>query len=243
MTRAIPEAAREIVREFEGYKAKAYKCPAGVWTVGYGHTGPEIVAGLEITKRQGELFLTEDLVKAAKRIEARIGSIVRELTPNQYAALLSFVFNLGAGDWTLWKRLKARDFDGVPAQLARFVNAGGKKLPGLVRRRNAEIELWSRDEPGTAPDVEVNSAHLRQAIVETPPAPAEKPANTPVIAAALSAAGGVPVAAKSVTDALEPYSEASPWIGQAVALVATVAAGAAVLVLVLQWLQRKAAKR
>lgn len=241
MTRTIPEAAKSLVRDFEGLRLKAYLCPAGVATIGYGHTGPEVKLGQECTQRQANLWLTDDLRIAGRRIAARIGPVVDELTDNQYAALLSFCFNLGAGDWTIWKKLKARDFDAVPAQLARFVNAGGQKVKGLVRRRNAEIELWSEDEPGAA-DVEVNSAHLRQAVVETPPAP-EKPQNVPVVTAALSACAAVPVAAKQVTDAIEPYSNASPWIGQAVAVVATVAAAAAVLVLVLQWLARQRAKR
>lgn len=242
MTRAIPSAAREIVREFEGVKLTAYKCPAGVWTIGAGHTGPEVVEGLTITKRQAELYLTEDLQKAARRLQDRIGPAVGELTENQYAALLSFVFNLGADPgWTIWKKLKARDFDAVPAQITRFVYSGGKKLNGLVRRRNAEVELWSRNEPGSADEPVPSSGALRQ--MDTPPAPAEKPASTPVITAAVSACAAVPVAVQQVQGAIAPYAGQSETVGKVVAILATIGAAAAVLMLVLNWMQRKAAKR
>lgn len=238
--RPIPDGARKIVREFEGLRLKAYLCPAGLLTIGYGHT-MAVQEGQTCTKRQAELWLTDDLAVAARRLRDRIGPVVDELTENQYGALLSFVFNLGANpDWTIWKKLKARDFDAVPAQIARFVYSGKVKLKGLVRRRNAEIELWSDDEPGSA-DEEVVSAVTRQ--TETPPAPAEKPKAAPIVTAAVSACAAVPVAAKQVTDALSPYADASPIVGQAVALVATLAAGAAVGALVLTWIQRRNAGR
>lgn len=239
MTRAIPKAAREIVREFEGLRLEAYVCPAGVLTIGYGHTGPEVKPGLKITKRQAEIYLTEDLTRAGRRIAERIGPVVSELTDNQYAALLSFVFNLGASPgWTIWKVLKARDFDAVPAQLSRFVYSGKTKLKGLVRRRNAEVALWSEEEPGSA-DEEVNSAHLRHA--ETPPAPVEKPKASPVITAAVGACAGVPVAAQQVMAAVSPYADKSEHVAKVIAVVATIAAAASVALLVLQWLQRKRA--
>lgn len=241
MSRPVPRVAADLVKRFEGYRSVAYLCPAGVWTAGWGHTGVEIVQGVTCTKRQAELWLREDLAKAGRRLEARIGKVAAELTDNQYAALLSFVFNLGsAPDWTIWKRLKARDFDAVPGQLVRFVNAGGKKLPGLVRRRNAEVELWSTDEPGSE-DRELPSSTTRA--VETPPAPAAKPATTPVVTALVGACGAVPVAAQQVTATIAPYAEHSEIVGKVVAIVATIAAAAAVAMLVLTWWQRRQAVR
>jgi len=239
--RSIPACAIELVKEFEGYRDVAYLCPANVWTCGWGHTGPEIVEGVTCTKRQAEIWLKADLSAAARRLEARIGPVVAELTENQYGALLSFVLNLGANpDWTIWKKLKARDFDAVPGQLARFVYAGKTKLRGLVRRRNAEIELWSEDEPGSA-DEHPSSAETRN--VATPPAPAEKAKNTPVVTAAVSACAAVPVAVKTVTDAVEPFADKSPLVGQLVMALATIAALATVLMLGLAWYQRQQAKR
>lgn len=240
MTRAVNAATIELVKEFEGFRAHAYLCPAGVWTCGYGHTGAEVTEKTACTKRLAEIWLAEDLTKAGARLRSRIGPVVDELTDNQYGALCSFVFNLGADPgWTIWKKLKARDFDAVPAQIVRFVYAGGKKLNGLVRRRNAEVELWSRDEPGSAEE-DVSSAETRFA--PTPPAP-EKQQSAPLVTAAVSACAAVPVAAKQVTDAISPYADASPLVGQVVAFVATLAAGAAVAVLVLKWLERRQAKR
>lgn len=240
MTRPIPEGAREIVRQFEGLKLEAYVCPAGLLTIGYGHT-LAVKAGQTCTKRQAELWLTDDLQVAAKRLRERIGPVVDDLTDNQYGALLSFVFNLGANpSWTIWKKLQARDYDAVPAQLARFVYAGKTKLKGLVRRRNAEIELWSEEEPGSA-DEEVHSAVTR--FVDTPPAPAEKPKATPIVAAALSACTAVPVAVQQVQTSISPFADKSEIVAKAVAFLATVGAAAAVLICVLQWLQRREAKR
>jgi GH24 family phage-related lysozyme (muramidase) len=239
MTRPVNKAALELVKTFEGYRNRAYLCPANVWTIGYGHTGPEVKEGLTCTERQAALWLKEDLAKAGRLVEARIGSVARELTDNQYGALCSFVFNLGASPgWTVWKVLKARNFDAVPAQLSRFVYAGKKKLNGLVRRRAAEVQLWSTDEPGTV-DEDLPSSSTRA--MDTPPA-VEKPKSGSIVTAAVSACAGVPVAAKAVTDAVSPYADASPIVGQIVAFVATLAAGAAIAVLVLNWLQNRRSK-
>ena len=143
MTRAIPDLAVDFVSRWEGCELAAYRDVVGILTVGYGHTGSDVIAGLKITKAQARALLADDLRVAAARLTARIGPVVDELTEAQYAALLSFVFNLGANpSWTIWKLLKARKFDQVPPQLMRFVNAGGKVVPGLVNRRAAEASLW-----------------------------------------------------------------------------------------------------
>lgn len=245
MTRQVTERAKALAREFEQYRSVAYKpTPDDVWTLGYGHT-LGVDEGDTCTKRLAEIWLTEDFQRAAKALERKIGSVVKDLTDNQHDAMCDFVFNLGTGDptkpeWKIWGLLRARAFDQIPAQLARFVYQKKTKLRGLVRRRNADIELWSEDEPGSA-DEEVHSAVTR--FVETPPAPAEKPKSAPLVTAAVSACATVPVAVKAVTDAVEPFADKSPVVGQVIMALATIAALATVVMLGLAWLQRQQAKR
>jgi lysozyme len=212
MTRKIPFQAVLLVKDHEGYRADAYLCPAGVWTAGWGHT-LAVAKGVSCTPRSAELWLQEDLTLAAKRLERRIGSaVVAELTDSQWAALLDFVFNLGDGpsgakEWTLWKVLRAKDFDAVPAQLTRFCYAGGKKLSGLVKRRAAEVAAWNTGEPGLSDD-EPHSAELR--LADTPPAPVAKPSSSPLVTGAVGCVTACGVAAKTVSDAIQPFAEQSP---------------------------------
>lgn len=242
MTRAVTERAKALVREFEGFRDKAYLCPAGVWTSGFGHTHG-VKEGDACTRAQAELWLTNDLFDAAQAVERILGeAIVLSLTDHQHDALCDFVFNLGPNpSATLWKKLKARDFDAVPAELSRWVYTGKTKLNGLVRRRNAEIALWSEDEPGSA-DEPTSSAVTRTA--ETPPAPA--PATlTPghIAAAAVAAAGGVAEGAKQVTNLIQPYASQSDLVQHALSYAATVGAGAAVAVVAFTWLAHRRSAR
>lgn len=241
--KAIPEIAVTFVAAHEGLRLTAYQDLGDVWTIGYGHTGADVYEGRRISEADARVLLAEDLVIAARRIEARIGAVADELTEHQWAALLSFVFNVGADPgWTIWKRLRARQFDQVPVELTKFVNAGGKKVQGLVNRRAEECKLWATEEPGSTP--ETPSSSVTRA-VETPPTPADPTPpqkSASVLTAATGAVAGVPVAAKAITDAVEPYKDASPWVGQVIAIVASIAAGAAIAVLVLTWLAKKRAR-
>ena len=150
MTRPVNDAGLDLVRTFEGLRTEAYRCPAGVWTIGYGHTG-DVQPGQSITAKQAEKILRDDLAACGEQVEDLIGV---PLSDCQYAALVSFVFNAGAGalrSSTLRRRLNAGDYDCVPSELAKWVKATdpntGRKvsLAGLVRRRAAEGELWLRD--------------------------------------------------------------------------------------------------
>jgi lysozyme len=137
----------DLVARFEGYSATPYKCPAGVWTIGYGTTrypwGRRVTAGEKpCTKAQAEKWLSIELSKAEQ-------SVARLTTPylNEYrrAALASFVYNLGAGAFrasTLRRRINSGDWDDVPYQLSRWNKAGGRILKGLALRRAAEAQLW-----------------------------------------------------------------------------------------------------
>ncbi|WP_091742923.1 lysozyme [Phenylobacterium immobile] len=240
--RSIPANAATFVAAHEGLRLEAYRDPAGVWTIGYGHT-EDVAADRRITRLEAEALLAQDLAVAASRLAARIGPVVGELTEGQYAALLSFVFNVGADPgWTIWKRLRARQFDQVPLELMRFVNAGGRKLNGLVARRAEECKLWAREEPGSSAEAVSSGVTRAQATPPTAADPTPPQKSATVLTGAISAAAAAPVAAKAVTEAMAPYGAASPWVAQALAVVATVAALAATMVVVLTWLKAREAR-
>lgn len=239
--RPIPLEAAELIKKFEGFRDVGYLCPANVPTAGWGHTGNDVQVGKRYSRARCEEWLHSDIAIAHNKLVAAIGAAaVDALNDNQYSALISFVFNLGARkDWTIWQRVKSGNYDTVPSQLMRFVNAGGKRLPGLVRRRTAEAALWNEvDEE----DVEVPSSVVLRRPDMTPPTPTPASAK-PMITALVGSAAAVPVAAKQVQDAIAPYADTSPWVGQAVAIIASVAAAAAVVVLFLTWLQHRNAKK
>lgn len=137
------EAARELLRDFEGLRLMAYICPAGVWTIGYGHT-KNVVPGQVITLVDAELLLAQDITA----VEAALKTLIKvQLTPHQFGALMCFAFNIGNAAFkrsTLLARLNRGELKAVPAELRRWSHARGVKLPGLVRRREAEIALWEK---------------------------------------------------------------------------------------------------
>ena len=138
----ISENGIKLIKNFEGCRLVAYKCPAGVWTIGYGHTGQEIHEGLKITQEQAEKYLKIDLLIHCNNV-SRLVKV--PLTQNQFDALVSFEYNLGYGNLaysTLLKLLNAKKYNEAAAQFDRWVYAGGKKLAGLIRRRAAEKELF-----------------------------------------------------------------------------------------------------
>lgn len=132
-----------LIKEFESVQLKAYKCPAGVWTIGVGHTGPDVTPGMVITEGQADEILNGDL----RKFERAVNNAVKvPLTQTQFDALVSFTFNVGEGNLkssTLLKLLNEGKYQEVPAQLMRWNKAGGKELAGLTRRRKAEGDLWN----------------------------------------------------------------------------------------------------
>jgi lysozyme len=142
---AVIAALVPVLRDAEGCRLQAYQDSAGVWTIGWGHTGPEIVYGLVWTQQQADAQLGCDLsTHYAELISAFSG--VTSLTPERQAALLDFVYNEGVGRFqssTLLKVLQAGQLDDVPTQLMRWDEGGGQVLEGLVQRRKAECALWS----------------------------------------------------------------------------------------------------
>jgi lysozyme len=133
---------------FEGLCLVPYLCPANVWTIGYGTThypnGKRVAKDdPACTVEQAEHWLEYELSYARHQVRKLVQV---ELTVNQEEALVDFVYNLGAGAFrasTLLKRVNSGDFADVPYQLSRWVNGGGRKLPGLVKRRAAEAELFT----------------------------------------------------------------------------------------------------
>lgn len=145
----ISEEGLALIKQFEGFSSVVYRCPAGIPTIGYGHVvyRPEqFSAG--ITQAQAEQWLRQD-VQLAQQAVARL--IAVPLMQGQWDALVSFVFNLGAGRLqasTLRRVVNRGEHAQVPAQLRRWVYAGGRVLPGLVRRREAEVRLYQKDDAG-----------------------------------------------------------------------------------------------
>ena len=131
----------DLIKNFEGCELKAYWCPAEVLTIGYGHTA-NVHEDDEIEEADAEELLKADLEEFEEYVEQYVEP---ELTQNQFDALVAWTFNLGPGNLkesTLLKRLNEGDFDDVPNQIRRWTKAGGKELPGLVRRREAEALLF-----------------------------------------------------------------------------------------------------
>ena len=149
----VPRTAIELAKRFEGFERKVrrgteitaipYVCPAGFWTIGYGHlcdpTHPPITEG------EAELYLTRDL-QTALVATLRYCPVLVTQPEGRLAAIVDFTFNLGAGRLqtsTLRRRVNQRDWSAARIELRRWVYGGGKVLPGLMKRRDAECQLLS----------------------------------------------------------------------------------------------------
>lgn len=254
--RPVPPQAVEFIKAHEGLRLRAYMDVAGVCTIGYGHTGPDVRPDMVIDKATADQLCDRDLAHAASALEARIGeACVSELTDNQYSALLSFVFNLGTGDpkkkeWAIWGYLRAQNFDAAYRELPLFVNAGGHKNADLTRRRAEEQVLWSTGEPGTVENT-MSSAVTRQ--IDTPPIPAAvKPLHQSksfigsCVAAACTIGSAGATTIKSAAD--QASAAIAPYVGHSAVLrglsdhLALVAAFAALAVPAMLWLKQHEAK-
>lgn len=135
--------AVEIVKEFEGFSPCSYICPGGKKTIGFGHVilpDEEFDEPLPISKAEEILF--GDLHEAAKAVNDLVTTI---LTQSQFDALTSFVYNIGQGNFrssTILKLLNKRDYEGASREFERWIYGGGKRLPGLIRRRERERALF-----------------------------------------------------------------------------------------------------
>ena len=134
MSQTTNDAGLKLIESFEGLRLTAYQDSVGIWTIGYGHT-KGVKQGQTITQQQAERFLQQDLAVA----EAAVNRLGLTLSDNQFAALVSFTFNLGAGNLT---KLLKNGLAAAADRILLFDHAGGKALPGLTRRRTAERALF-----------------------------------------------------------------------------------------------------
>lgn len=142
VTVKISEKGLNLIKEYEGLKLRAYQCSARVWTIGYGHTNG-VKPGDVIDIQQASLLLTEDVSSSEKTVNQYVKA---PLAQHQFDALVSFVFNLGAGNFrrsTMLKKINALDYSGAVEEFSRWVYSGGKKSPGLERRRQAEKIIFT----------------------------------------------------------------------------------------------------
>lgn len=151
--RPVPDACLDLLHQFEGSAGKPELQraldPVGNWEIGYSHklSGPgDPLWNSTITPAQADALADQDLAVAAADLCNDLGDAVNALTDNRYAALIDFVYNEGFGHWhgsTLRVFVKQQGFAQVPAELAKWIYGGGRVLPGLVRRRKAETDLWN----------------------------------------------------------------------------------------------------
>lgn len=134
----IPELALDIIKKYEGFRKEAYKCPAGVWTIGYGHTSG-VRAGDRCTGEQAERWLSLDVLDAERAVDYLVKV---PLSETQRGALVSLVFNVGTNIPTLLNKLNILDYKGAAEAFGLYVKAGGKVLSGLVSRRREESDLF-----------------------------------------------------------------------------------------------------
>lgn len=141
MIMRVSDICFEKIQEFEGLRLTAYKCPAGVWTIGFGHT-KGVKMGQAITKAQAETLLRGDLLPC----EEYVRGLNLELTQGQFDALVDFCFNLGTGALqrsTLLQKIRTKaDERTIRGEFAKWVNAGGVRLQGLVKRRAWEADRY-----------------------------------------------------------------------------------------------------
>jgi len=129
--------AISLIAKHEGFRAKVYICPGGKKTIGYGFTDADLIAKGTITRAEAD----KELGKRVRKELAFLRSKISGLTPKQEAACVSWIYNLGRGNFlnsTFYKKLKAKDFAAAKVECNKWVYAGGKKLNGLVKRRAAE---------------------------------------------------------------------------------------------------------
>ncbi len=135
-------AGMALTKSFEGLRLAAYQDSGGVWTVGFGHTGPDVHARLQITEGEAETLLRADLADSVACVNRLVTSTV---TQGQFDALVDFCFNAGRGSLehsTLLRCVNAHDVAGAAEQFGLWVHAGGKVVEGLVRRRAAETAMF-----------------------------------------------------------------------------------------------------
>jgi lysozyme len=141
------QAGIDLIKRYEGFVSKPYLCPAGVWTVGYGSTRGVTRDTPPVTKEQAEELLRRDVESAEAAVMRLCPSLKKQ---NRFDAIVSFTFNLGSAALqrsTLRQKINRNEHLDVPAELLKWVWAGGRRLPGLVARRAAEGVMYGSLSP------------------------------------------------------------------------------------------------
>ena len=138
------EECLNAIKGFEKLELKAYKCPAGILTIGYGHT-QGVKVGQVITEAQADVLLKGDVLN----VENSLNKLNLDLTQGQFDAIVDFCFNLGVWKFlssTLYRMIAIHASDtNITAQFRRWVYAGGKVLKGLQKRREWEVQQWIKE--------------------------------------------------------------------------------------------------
>lgn len=154
----IGQAGIDLIKQHEGCRLMAYKCPAGVWTIGYGHTGSDVKEGLTITPVKAEQLLKADLAKFEKHVQNFDSKY--NWNQNEFDALVSFAFNVGSINQLTANKTRAK------AQIAQAIllynKAAGKVMPGLTKRRQAERQLFLTPVQEVKSKVDVTQSRVKK---------------------------------------------------------------------------------
>lgn len=138
--RKINKSGLNLIKKYEGCKLTSYICPAGVLTIGYGHTGKDVKPNQTINKKKAISLLKKDLVRFERHVQSY--NYIYEWTDNEFSALVSFAFNIGNIDQLTAYGTRTRSQ--IRSAMLKYVKANGKTLQGLVKRRKAELKLFNR---------------------------------------------------------------------------------------------------
>lgn len=138
--RKINKNGLNLIKKYEGCRLTSYICPAGVLTIGYGHTGKDVKPNQTITKKKAISLLKKDLARFERHVQSY--NYIYEWTDNEFSALVSFAYNIGNIDQltAYGKRTRSQ----IRKAMLLYVKANGKTLQGLVKRRKAELKLFNR---------------------------------------------------------------------------------------------------
>lgn len=141
----VSEKGLALIKRFEGCRLQAYPDPGtggDPWTIGFGHTGLEVVPGLLISQEEADAYLVADIARFEECVST---SLLRDVTQGQFDAMVSLAYNIGCGAFsasTLLRMVNAGNTEGAAAQFLRWNKAGGREMAGLTRRRQAEQHLF-----------------------------------------------------------------------------------------------------
>ena len=138
--RKINKSGLNLLKKYEGCKLTSYICPAGVLTIGYGHTGKDVKPNQTISKKKAINLLKKDLARFERHVQSY--NYMYEWTDNEFSALVSFAYNIGNIDQLTAYGTRTRSQ--IRSAMLKYVKANGKTLAGLVKRRKAELKLFNR---------------------------------------------------------------------------------------------------